>query len=73
MVLSLSLQLKMSGMMEVKMDKGLLGTEGTLFLLLYLVSLIAVGIVGLLKSKEKTMYLVLMTFQQFLLQDFLFF
>jgi len=37
------------------MDKGLLGTEGTVFLLLYLVSLIGVGIVGLLKSKENTM------------------
>jgi len=37
------------------MDKGILGTQGTIFLVLYLVSLIGVGIVGLLKSKENTM------------------
>lgn len=37
------------------MDKSLLGTGGTIFLVLYLVSLIGVGIVGLLKSKEKSM------------------
>ncbi len=37
------------------MDKGLLDTQGTIFLLLYLLSLIGVGIVGLLKSKEKSM------------------
>ena len=37
------------------MDKGILGTEGTIFLLLYLVSLIGVGVIGLLKSKENSM------------------
>lgn len=37
------------------MDNSLLGTGGTIFLVLYLVSLIGVGIVGLLKSKEKSM------------------
>jgi len=37
------------------MDKGLLGSEGTLFILVYLFSLIGVGVVGLLKSKEKSM------------------
>jgi len=37
------------------MDKGLLDTQGTIFLLLYLLSLIGVGIVGLLKSKESSM------------------
>ena len=55
MLLSLSLPLKMNGMTVVKMDNGLLGTGGTFFLLLYLVSLIAVGIAGLVKSKENTM------------------
>ncbi len=33
----------------------LLGREGTLFLVIYLVSLIAIGIVGLMKSKENSM------------------
>ena len=37
------------------MDKGILGTQGTIFLVLYLVSLIGVGVVGLLKSKENSM------------------
>ena len=37
------------------MDKGLLGPEGIVFLLVYLLSLIGIGIVGLLKSKENTM------------------
>ena len=37
------------------MDKGLLDTQGIVFLLLYLVSLIGVGIVGLLRSKESSM------------------
>ena len=37
------------------MNSSLLGTQGSVFLLLYLVSLIIVGIVGLLKSKENTM------------------
>jgi Na+/proline symporter len=37
------------------MDKGLLDTQGILFLLLYLVSLIGVGVVGLLRSKESSM------------------
>ena len=37
------------------MDKGLLDTQGIIFLLLYLVSLIGVGIIGLLKSKESSM------------------
>ena len=37
------------------MDKGLLDTHGIIFLLLYLVSLIGVGIVGLLRSKESSM------------------
>ncbi len=37
------------------MDKGLLDTQGIIFLLLYLFSLIGVGIVGLLKSKESSM------------------
>ena len=37
------------------MGKGLLDTQGTLFLLLYLLSLIGVGIIGLIKSKEKSM------------------
>ncbi len=37
------------------MNKALLTPEGTLFLLLYLVSLIGVGIVGLIKSKENSM------------------
>jgi len=37
------------------MNKGLLDTQGTIFLLLYLVSLIGVGIIALLRSKEKSM------------------
>ena len=37
------------------MDKGILGTQGTIFLVLYLVSLIGVGVAGLLKSKENSM------------------
>jgi len=37
------------------MNKGLLETEGLVFLLLYLISLIGVGIMGLLKSKEQSM------------------
>jgi len=42
-------------MKRVQMDKGLLDTQGVIFLLLYLLSLIGVGIVGLLKSKESSM------------------
>lgn len=42
-------------MKRVQMDKGLLDTQGIIFLLLYLLSLIGVGIVGLLKSKESSM------------------
>jgi len=37
------------------MNKALLDTQGTIFLIVYLVSLIGVGIVGLLRSKEKSM------------------
>lgn len=37
------------------MHKGLLDTQGIIFLLLYLVSLIGVGVVGLLRSKESSM------------------
>ena len=37
------------------MNEALLGTQGTIFLLLYLISLIGIGIVGLLKSKENSM------------------
>lgn len=37
------------------MDKGLLGPEGIVFLLVYLLSLIVIGVIGLLKSKENTM------------------
>ncbi len=37
------------------MDKGLLDTQGVIFLLLYLLSLIGIGIVGLLRSKEDSM------------------
>lgn len=37
------------------MDKGLLDTQGVIFLLMYLLSLIGVGIVGLLRSKESSM------------------
>ena len=37
------------------MNEPLLGTQGTIFLMLYLLSLIGVGIVGLLKSKENSM------------------
>lgn len=37
------------------MENSLLGTQGTFFLLLYLLSLIGVGIVGLIKSKENSL------------------
>lgn len=37
------------------MNEPLLGTQGTIFLMLYLLSLIGVGIIGLLKSKENSM------------------
>jgi len=37
------------------MDKGILGTQGTIFLVLYLISLIGIGVIGLIKSKENTM------------------
>ncbi len=37
------------------MDKGLLDEQGTIFLLLYLLSLIGIGVVGLIQSKEKSM------------------
>jgi Na+/proline symporter len=42
-------------MKRALMNKGLLDTQGIIFLLLYLVSLIGVGIVGLLRSKESSM------------------
>ena len=37
------------------MNNTILGTQGTIFLVVYLLSLIGVGVVGLLKSKENTM------------------
>ncbi len=41
--------------MSVSMDRALLDTQGILFLLLYLLSLIGVGVIGMLKSKENSM------------------